>query len=464
MDVKSHRHQQDTDSKVNQSTPAAVSRPVGAIQAGEAKAPSSLRERWVWVEASVWTDRMLTALEQGVKGGVWFSLSDKVWHRPNLWSAWSNTAANKGSPGVDDITIASYEREVEKNLEHLSQSLRNGSYRPKAIRRVHIPKGDGKTRPLGIPTVQDRIVQGAILHVIEPIFERQFAEQSYGFRPGRGCKDALRRVDQLLKAGYGYVVDADLKSYFDTIPHDRLMQVLRRNIADNRLLNLIEQFLHANIMEGTSTWKPTTGAPQGAVLSPLLSNIYLNDLDHLMAQNGQQMVRYADDFVILCQTRQQADKALAMVQEWTAQAGLTLHPEKTRIVHAAAECFEFLGYRFDHGRKFPRKKSIGKLRDAIRERTRRTSGQSMEKIIQTINPTLRGWFKYFQHCYRTTFPTEDGWIRMRLRSILRKRCGRAGRGRGLDHHRWPNAYFDEMGLYSLTKAHQTVCESLKGAH
>lgn len=464
MDVKSHRHQQGTDSKPNQSTPATVIRPVGSTQAGEAKATSSLRERWAWVEAGVWTDRMLTALEQGVKGGVWFSLSDKVWHRPNLRSAWLNTAANKGSPGVDDITIASYQREAQKNLEHLSQSLRNGSYRPKAIRRVHIPKGDGKTRPLGIPTVQDRIVQGAILHIIEPIFERQFAEQSYGFRPGRGCKDALRRVDQLLKAGYGYVVDADLKSYFDTIPHDRLMQVLRRTIADKPLLTLIERFLHANIMEGTSTWKPTTGAPQGAVLSPLLSNIYLNDLDHLMARNGQRMVRYADDFVILCQTREQADQALAMVREWTAQSGLTLHPEKTRIVHAATECFEFLGYRFDQGRKFPRKKSLRKLRDAIRERTRRTNGQSMEKIIQTINPTLRGWFNYFQHCYRTTFPTEDGWIRMRLRSILRKRCGRTGHGRGEDHKRWPNAYFSGLGLYSLTKAHQTVCESLKGAH
>ncbi len=349
-------------------------------------------------------------------------------------------------------------------MEYLSKSLREGTYHPKAIRRVHIPKGDGKTRPLGIPTVQDRIVQGALRHVMEPIYEKQFAEHSYGFRPGRGCKDALRRVDQLLKTGYQYVVDADLKSYFDTLPHDRLMQVIRRDIADSRLLQLIEQFLQANIMEEASSWKPMMGAPQGAVLSPLLSNIYLNDLDHLMARKGYEMVRYADDFVILCRTQEEAQKALAEVQQWTAQAGLTLHPEKTRIAHAATERFEFLGYRFERGRKFPRKKSLKKLRDAIRERTNRTQGQSMPAIIKSINPVLRGWFKYFQHCYRTTFPPEDAWIRMRLRSILRRRHGRRGSGRGKDHQRWPNAYFREMGLYSLTMAHQLACQSLKKAH
>lgn len=402
MDVKSHRHQQEIVLNRERSTPAEV--PVEAKQAGEAEANRTRRERWSWAPASVWTDRMLATLEEGVKGGVWYSLIDKVWSPRNLWSAWSETAANKGAPGVDGISIADYERDVETSVAYLSKSIREGTYRPKAIRRVHIPKGDGKTRPLGIPTVQDRIVQGSIRHVLEPIYEKQFAEHSYGFRPGRGCKDALRRVDHLLKTGYLYVVDADLKSYFDTIPHDRLMQVIRRDIADGRLLELIEQFLQANIMEEASMWKPTTGAPQGAVLSPLLSNIYLNDLDHLMAGKGYEMVRYADDFVVLCQTQQEARKALDEVQQWTAQAGLTLHPEKTRIAHAATEGFEFLGYRFEGGRKFPRKKSLKKLRDAIRERTRRTNGRSMPTIIQSINPVLRGWFKYFQHCHRTTFP------------------------------------------------------------
>ncbi|MGC8559797.1 MAG: group II intron maturase-specific domain-containing protein [Phycisphaerae bacterium] len=170
-----------------------------------------------------------------------------------------------------------------------------------------------------------------------------------------------------------------------------------------------------------------------------------------------------DDFVVLCQTQQEARRALGEVQQWTAQAGLTLHPEKTRIAHAATEGFEFLGYRFEGGRRFPRKKSLKKLRDAIRERTRRTNGRSMPMIIKSINPVLRGWFKYFQHCHRTTFPSEDAWIRMRLRSILRRRQGHRGRGRGRDHQRWPNVYFRDMGLYSLTAAHQLACQSLKGA-
>ncbi len=312
-----------------------------------------------------------------------------------------------------------------------------------------------------IPTVADRIVQGAIRHVIEPIFEQQFAQHSYGFRPGRGCKDALRRVDQLLQSGYEYVVDADLKSYFDTIPHDRLMQEMQKSISDGRLLKVIESFLHANIMDGLSSWKPTSGAPQGAVLSPLLSNIYLNALDHLMVKHGMEMVRYADDFVILCRSAQEAQRALEMVQAWTAEAGLTLHPEKTRIVHAATESFDFLGYRFNKGIKYPRPKSLMKLRDAIREKTRRTHGQQLEVSISSINRVLRGWFGYFQHSYRTTFKTIDSWIRMRLRSILRKRRGGRGRGRGRDHQRWLNAYFKDLGLYSLVEAHRLACESLK---
>ncbi len=192
---------------------------------------------------------MLAALEYGVQGGVWFSLIDKVYSRKNLWASWYKTAANKGSPGVDGITIERYQKDVASNVERLSGRLREGTYQPKAIRRTYIPKPDGKMRPLGIPTVEDRIVQGAIRHVIEPIFEREFAPQSYGFRPGKGCKDALRRVDELLKSGHRYVVDADLKSYFDTIPHEKLMDRLRERIADGRVLGLIEAFLKAKIME-----------------------------------------------------------------------------------------------------------------------------------------------------------------------------------------------------------------------
>jgi RNA-directed DNA polymerase len=395
---------------------------------------------------------------------VWFRLIDKVYDRRNLWASWCQSAANKGAPGVDEITIDRYQKDVEPNLERLAGKLRDGTYRPKAIRRTYIPKADGTQRPLGIPTVEDRIVQGAVRQVVEPIFEREFAAHSYGFRPGKGCKDALRRVDELLQAGYRYVVDADLKSYFDTIPHGKLMQRVRERVADGRVLRLIASFLEARILEGSKDWTPMAGAPQGAVLSPLLSNIYLNPLDHLMAGGGYEMVRYADDFVILCRSRQQAESALAQVKVWVTQAELALHPEKTRIVDATTEPFEFLGFRFDKGRKWPRDKSKGKLRDAVRLRTPRTSGISLEAIIVSLNPVLRGWFNYFKHADRRAMREVDGWLRMRLRSILRKRHKGKGPGRGWDHQRWPNAFFMAAGLFSLEQAHRLTCQSMKMAH
>jgi RNA-directed DNA polymerase len=447
-----------------QDQPAAVPDSIGTTQAGKVPVKVQRRERWAWAEASVWTDRMLAALEYGVKGDVWFSLIDKVHHPQNLWSAWAKTARNNGSPGVDGITIQRYERDVEANLERLAGQLRDGSYRPRAIRRTYIPKADGTMRPLGIPTVADRIVQGALRHVLEPIFEKQFARHSYGFRPGRGCKDALRRVDELLKAGYRYVVDADLKSYFDTIPHDRLLQRVREQVADGRVLTLIQSFLEAKILEGLEAWTPEAGAPQGAVLSPLLSNIYLNPLDHLMAGRRVEMVRYADDFVILCRTREEAQAALDLVRQWTAQAGLRLHPEKTRIADAAGESFEFLGYRFDKGRKWPREKSKRKLREGLKPHLQRTSGESLKQIIARINPKLRGWFGYFKHADRRGLNDMDRWVRTRLRAIQSKRHGSSGKGWGDAQVKWPNGFFAGLGLYSLMQAHVLACQSLKREH
>lgn len=402
---------------------------------------------------------MLTALENGVKGGIWFSLIDKVWSLPNLGSAFMKVAANAGAAGVDHVSVEEYASHLSTKLSALSDQLRTGSYRPQAVRRVYIPKpGSKEGRPLGIPTVGDRVVQGALRHVLEPIFERGFAAHSYGFRPGRGCKDALRRVDELLKAGYRYVVDADLKSYFDTIPHDRLLQRLQQKVADSRVLALVEAFLKAGIMEGSDEWEPEAGAPQGAVLSPLLSNIYLDPLDHLMAGQGFAMVRYADDFVVLCRTAEEAQRALAVIAEWTAAAGLTLHPTKTRVVDAVTDGFDFLGYRFIGDQHGPRLKSLDKLKDTVRMKTRRSDGRSLECIIGDVNRTLRGWFAYFQHSPRRTFPRLDGWLRMRLRSILRQRHGGSGRGSGLAHLLWPNRYFAEHGLYSLVTAHVRACQ------
>jgi RNA-directed DNA polymerase len=403
---------------------------------------------------------MLTALENGVKGGQWYSLIDKVTPERTLRIAFQKVAENQGAAGVDHVTIPMFQARRDDELRRLSEQLRDGSYRPQAIRRHYIPKpGSPEKRPLGIPTIRDRVVQTALRLVLEPIFENEFAEHSYGFRPGRGCKDALRRVDELLKAGYIHVVDADLKSYFDTIPHDRLMTLVGQKVSDGRVLNLIEAFLKQGVLDGLTEWTPETGSPQGAVISPLLSNIYLNPLDHLMAREGFEMVRYADDFVILCRTPEDATRALSVAQDWTAQAGLILHPSKTRIVNAREDGFDFLGYRFVWDKRIPRAKSLQKLKDTIRAETKRTNGKCLPAIIATLNPTLRGWFEYFKHSAQTTFPRLDKWVRGRLRSILRKRQGKRGRGRGSDHHRWPNAFFAAQGLYSLKAAHELECQS-----
>ena len=287
---------------------------------------------------------------------------------------------------------------------------------------------------------------------LEPIFERDFARHSYGFRPGRGCKDALRRVDALLKAGYTHVVDADLKSYFETIPKDRLLARIGQKVADGRVLALVEAFLEQGVLDGLDEWTPEQGTPQGAVCSPLLSNIYLDPLDHLMEARGFAMVRYADDFVVLCRSPQEAAAALAAVQEWTAAAGLLLHPTKTRLVDALTDGFDFLGYHFGAGRRRPRAKSLMQLKDAVRAKTKRTTGHSLPRIIADLNRTLRGWFEYFKHSHRATFPPLDGWIRRRLRNLLRKRSRRKGISRGSDNLRWPNAFFAKHGLFSLHHA------------
>ena len=406
---------------------------------------------------------MLTALETGVKGGVWFSLIDKVYAERTLRLAWQHVKANGGAAGVDHVTVAMYERDLGRHLGTLAMQLRDGTYRPQPIRRAWIDKpGSREQRPLGIPTVRDRVVQTAVRLVLEPIFERTFAAQSYGFRPGRGCKDALRRVDALLTAGYSWVVDADLRRYFDTIPHAALMQRVRDQVADGRMLALLEGFLTQSVMEGLSAWTPDGGTPQGAVISPLLANLYLNPLDHHMADAGFEMVRYADDFVILCRSEADAQRALSEVTVWIEAAGLTLHPDKTRIVDATQRGgFDFLGYHFERGARWPRTKSLAKLKDTVRAKTPRHRGQSLAVIIEDLNRTTRGWFQYFQHSPRHTFTHLDGWIRMRLRSILRRRHHRSGRGRGRDHQRWPNAYFAALGLYSLTTAHATLCQSAR---
>jgi len=440
--------------RTNEAEPAAVSE--GAKQAGE------IWQRWSWVERTVWTERMLTALEQGVKGGKWFSLMDKVTDPKTLWRGFEQVKANQGAAGVDRQSVEDFQRNLIQNLKQLSEQLRDGRFQPQPVRRVWIPKpGSTEKRPLGIPTVRDRVVQAALRMVLEPIFERDFAEQSYGFRPNRGCKDALRRVDDLLKQGYTWIVDADLKSYFDTIAQDRLIERMEEKVSDGRVIGLVEQYLQQPVMDSGKSWTPEAGTPQGAVLSPLLSNIYLDPLDRAMAAAGIEMVRYADDFVILSRSQWEAEHALEQVRQWTGQAGLVLHPVKTRIVDATQPGgFDFLGYHFERGQRWPREKSLRKFRNTIRVKTRRTHGHSLKVIVEDLNRTLKGWFGYFKHSDPATFPTEDQWVRGRLRSILRQRSGLQGRGRGWDHRRWPNAFFARQGLFSLKHAHAIACQSL----
>jgi len=439
----------------NEDRPATV--PKLAKQAGETRPRD-----WDWVERSVWTDRMLEALERGVKGGVWFSLVDKVYRPDTLRTAWEKVKTKQGAAGSDGQTIAMFEQRLERNLTQLEEELRSGTYRPRPIRRVYIDKpGSAEKRPLGIPAVRDRVVQSALRIVIEPIFEAVFTRNSYGFRQGRGCKDALREVERLLKEGHVFVLDADLRSYFESIPHEPLLGEVRKHIADGRVLELIEQYLKQDILDGLAQWTPESGTPQGAVISPLLANLYLHSVDVTAEAAGLKMIRYADDFVILCRSREEAESALEMIRDEAEAKGLTLHPDKTRIadVRVKGEGFDFLGYHFERGTRWPRKKSLKKFKDNVRSRTKRCNGQSMEQIILDLNEVLRGWYGYFKHGNKWTFLRLDAWIRMRLRSILRKRNGMCGKGRGSDHQRWPNKYFRDRGLFSLAEAHASYLQS-----
>ena len=405
---------------------------------------------------------MLSALENGVKGGKWYSLKDKVYASKTLEVAWTKVRANKGAAGVDGQSIERFAARADAYLAELSAALREGTYHPQAVKRVDMPKGDGRTRPLGIPTVKDRIVQQAVKLGIEPIFEKEFCDGSYGFRPGRGCHDALREVDRLIKEGCTFVVDADLQSYFDTIPHDGLMARVEDKVSDGRVLDLIGGWLKADILKGLERWTPAGGTPQGAVISPLLANIYLHPLDALMADRGYRMVRYADDFVILCRSCAEAETALDEVRSWVAENGLTLHPDKTRVgdCRQLGEGFDFLGYRFEAGRRDVRRKSLERLKDTIREKTRRTRGDSLARVIVDLNRTLRGWFGYFKHARSRTLRVLDMFTRRRLRALLRKQEKRPGLGIcRADHRRWTNAFFADAGLIALHTAWQTARQS-----
>ena len=439
---------------MTENKPASVTEPKGTPkQAGET------RNAMAWVDRSVWTERMLQRLAQSQQQTKWFALWDKVWREETLMNASLQVIVNRGSAGVDRQSTEQFQREWTEQIRKLQEELRNGSYDPYPALRAYLEKpGSTELRPLGIPAVRDRVVQGALKSVMEPIYEWDFVAQSYGFRPGKSAQQALQRVEELLDSGHEYIVDADLKGYFDSIPHERLMKLLRERIADGAVLGLIQKYLDAGVMEEGKGWEPSTaGTPQGSVISPLLANVYLHPLDVKMKETGREMVRYADDFVVLCRSREEAEQALEAIQQWVASVGLQLHPTKTRIA-SLEEGFEFLGFRYCRSKqtgkriKVPRKKSLMKLRQRIREKTSRMRSEPMEFIIQELNPSLKGWYGYFRTSLPSALGQVDGWVRRRLRSIARYRKKRKGISKGRENVAYTNQWFQERGLFTLFRS------------
>jgi RNA-directed DNA polymerase len=431
---------------------------------GSARREREVDAKWAWTEPAVWTERMVDALDRGLEGERWFSLIDKVYATRALEAAWKRVERNGGSGGVDGQRIGDFKRNAAGQLAGMSEQLRSGKYEPMKIRRVFIPKvGSHELRPLGVPTIRDRVVQTALKNVLEPIFEREFSPNSYGGRPGRSAKDALRRVQQLLDEGHTWVVDVDIARYFDTIPHERMLGEVEKRVADSRVLDLVARFLKQEVLGATPSYATDepVGTPQGAVISPLLANIYLNPVDQIMEAAGYAMVRYVDDSVVVCSTRAEAERAMERLRELLAERGLTLHPEKTKIVDTTVPGgFDFLGYHFEMGRHTPRAKSLKKFKDTLRKITRRSNGHSLRQIIADANPVLRGWFEYFKHSTHRVFHNLDAWVRRRLRSILRGRSGLRGISRGRDHQRWRNTFFRQQGLFTMAEAHALLIRSL----
>jgi RNA-directed DNA polymerase len=387
---------------------------------------------------------------------------DKVCKPENLRSAFAKVKSNGGAPGVDHVTIREFESRLEENLETLAAQLRSGTYEPQGIRRVEIPKPGrkGETRRLGIPTVRDRTAQNAMRNVTEPIFDVGFSANSHGFRPGKGTKGALKQVSTLIEEGYTHIVDADIRSYFDSIPHETLMKQIQERISDGKVLSTIQKWLHQDIIGDMTSYEAEEGTPQGAVISPLLANIYLDGLDKLAEREGMKLIRYADDFVVMCRSQEEARETLEKIEKWLEQAQLSLHPGKTSIVDlTTGGSLTFLGYSFWRGGHGPSKKAIARLYEKLRPKLRRKNGRSMKEIAASIKPTLIGWWSYFKHTRAWQFQRVDKWVRMRLRAILwkrdKKRLGKRYK-RSAANKRWPTKYFQQYGLISLEEHHMAA--------
>lgn len=413
-----------------------------------------------------------TARRQPERKRKWHSLIDKVYAHRNLLRAWGKVAANDGAPGIDGVSIQRFRKDADQRLQQLAEDLRTKQYRPQAVKRVFIPKSGGGERPLGIPTVRDRIVQQALLQVLEPIFEKKFSSRSHGFRPGLGCQTATHMVDAAVNTGYAWVVDADIQSFFDNVDHEILLKAINEEIADGSVLRLIRRILKAGVsLPNCSESEPTEiGTPQGGPVSPLLANIYLHAFDVQMKEAGHRVVRYADDFVIFARSESEARAGLEKAREiLEGQLRLRLHPEKTRVV-SEDEGFEFLGFRyFRHPRtgirlKHVREKSAKNFRAAVKRRTPRLFVQSrpdlknmtlghlktnhrIRAILIDVASYLDGWHGYFRTA--KTFPNGDvfrrfdQYTRRRLRGVISGKIG------GSWNYKIPNALLEGLGYVSL---------------
>jgi len=405
----------------------------------------------------------------------WYSLYDKVYVPRNLECAWKQVQSNRGAAGCDGQTVEQFARHAEENLARLHEQLRAKTYRPQRVRRVEIPKAGGGKRALGIPTVRDRIVQQAVLQVLSPIFEKQFSPLSHGFRPGLGCETALAVVDQALRYGYEYVVDADISKFFDTVDHELLLELMNQQIADGTVLQLVRAFLKSGVLVAGEVEEPTeVGTPQGGPLSPLLANIYLHPFDVAMQAAGMGVVRYADDFVVFARNREEAGEALVLAEEVLTRLKLHLHPEKTRIA-AIDEGFDFLGYHYLRDRqgrlqKVVSRKSRRRFRERIRELTPRHAGQRRPKakscvlhrllrnqrVVQmtaNVSRYLRDWHGYFRGVrtdWQSYWRGLDGYVRQRLRNAISGRYAK-GRWQGL----LSNELFNQLGLTTLEALHSS---------
>jgi RNA-directed DNA polymerase len=345
--------------------------------------------------------------------------------------AFRNVRKNRGAAGIDKMSIAMFEANLEQNLLALMRDLKTrGAFQALPLRRTYIPKGPGQTRPLGIPAVRDRVAQEVLRHILSPLFERLFHDDSYGFRPGRNCHMAVAKVVELHRLGYTHVLDADIKGFFDNLPHAVIMTALRAEVADGNILDLIEKFLKAGVME-EGVFQPTRlGTPQGGVISPLLANIALNSLDWRLHERGYRFVRYADDFVVLCQTAAQVQEAHALVQQHLTSLGLTLSAEKTKTTQFR-EGFAFLGFDISSWSIAMRPKSVEKFKTKVRELTPRSHNLDA-RVIEKLNRVIRGTANYFATTFSDVgdcFRGLDRWIRMRLRCMKYKRKSRADNGR-----------------------------------